>query len=157
MPGAAMTVSIRAVSAQPDLAPLVARWRVEAFFTEPGGITVDQMTALILAPPIGPKETFVLFDGGQPVGTAGLVRTDLETRTDLTPWLAGVYVLPAFRRRGHASALVRAVEAFARDAGVATIWLYTRTAEPLYASLGWERDAIEPHGEHTVVVMRRAL
>lgn len=146
-----------AVSERPDLAPIVARWRVEAFFNEPGGWTVERMTAAILAPPDGPEETFVLFDQDRPVGTAGLVREDLETRPDLTPWLAGVFVEPAFRGRGYASALVRQVEAFARTASVPALWLYTLKAEALYARLGWQRVGLEWEGNHDVVLMRRDL
>src|ERR1700753_2265409 len=67
-----MNVGIDAVSEKPELAPLVAEWRVGAFFDHPGGYTVEEMTALILKPPVGPEETFVLFDGDRPVGTAGL-------------------------------------------------------------------------------------
>lgn len=152
-----MSARIVAVSERPELAPLVARWRVDAFFNYPGGYTVEEMTALMLAPPIGPKETFVLFDHGQPIGTAGLVRADLETRPDLTPWLAGLFVEPGFRGHGHATALVRRVEAFALTASVPVLWLYTLTAEPFYVRLGWERAGMEQDNGHEVVLMRRSL
>ena len=152
-----MSHRIVAVSGRHDLAPLVARWRVEAFFNTPGDWTVEDMTARILAPPEGPKETFVLFDNDQPAGTAGLVRTDLRSRPDLTPWLAGVFVEPAFRGRGYASALVRQVEAFALAASVPALWLCTETAEPLYASLGWQRVGMEQDRGHLVTLMRRDL
>jgi GNAT superfamily N-acetyltransferase len=152
-----MRYRIVAVSDRPELAPLVARWRVDAFFNDPGGYTVEEMTALILAPPVGPKETFVLFDHDQPAGTVGLVRTDLEARPDLTPWLAGLFVKPAFRGRGYATALVRQVEAFARAASVPVLWLYTSTYEPFYLRLGWHRVGMEQDGGHEVVLMRRFL
>ena len=152
-----MNRQIVAVFDRPDLAPLVARWRVDAFFNHPGGCTVEEMTALILAPPVGPEETFVLFDGGQPVGTAGLVRSDLEARPDLTPWLAGLFVEPAFRGRGHATALVRRVEAFALAASVPVLWLYTSTAEPLYLRLGWHRVGTEQENGQAVMLMQRFL
>ena len=152
-----MSHRIATVSDRPDLAPLVAHWRVEAFFQEPGGYTVEEMTALILAPPVGPKETFVAFDRDQPVGTAGLVHGDLDTRPDLTPWLAGVFVQPAFRGRGHATALIRRAEAFAAAASVQVLWLYTWTAEPFYARLGWQRAGVEREDGHDVVLMRRCL
>ena len=71
---------------------------------------MDQMTALILALPNGPEETFVLLDQGRPVGTASLAHTDLAARPDLTPWLAEVLVEPGSRGRGDATALVRRVE-----------------------------------------------
>ena len=148
---------IAAVSDRPDLAPLVATWRVEAFFSEPGGYSVEEMTALILAPPVGPKETFVLFDHDRPVGTAGVVHGDLDTRPDLTPWLAGVFVQPEFRGRGYATALIRRAEAFVTAARVPVLWLYTLTAEPFYARLGWQRVGVEQEDGQDVVLMRRSL
>lgn len=152
-----MSVRIVPVSKQPELAALVAGWRVSAFFDRPGGYTVEEMTALILAPPIGPKETFVLFDGDRPIGTAGLMRSDLESRPDLTPWLGGLFVEPMFRGRGHATALVRQVEDFARAASVPLLWLYTLHAERLYLRLGWQHAGVEQEGGHAVILMRCKL
>ena len=132
-------------------------WRVGAFFSAPGGYSVEEMTALILAPPVGPEETFVLFDQDRPVGTAGVVHGDLDTRPDLTPWLAGVFVQPEFRGRGYATALIRRAEAFAAAACVPVLWLYTLTAEPFYVRLGWQRVGVEQEDGHDVVLMRRSL
>jgi GNAT superfamily N-acetyltransferase len=152
-----MSYQIVTVSDRPDLAPLVARWRVEAFFSDSGGYSVDELTALILAPPVGPEENFVLFDGNEPVGTAGIAPYDLATRPDLAPWLVGVFVQPAFRGRGHATALVRRAEAFAQAASVPVLWLYTVTAEGLYARLGWRPVGMEQDNGQAVVLMRRDL
>ena len=152
-----MGFEIAAVSDRPELAPVVAAWLVDAF-GYPGGRTVEEVTALLLSPPVGPEETFVLFDQGVPVGTAGLAHEDLDARPDLTPWLAGVVVQPAFRGRGHATALVRRVEAFAAAASVPVLWLYTWTAEPLYARLGWHRTGLErdrKRGREVVLMTRR--
>ena len=149
---------IAAVSEHPELAPVVASWLIDAF-GNPNRRTVDGLAALILSPPVGPEETFVLFDRDQPVGTASLAHQDLETRPDLTPWLAGVFVQPAFRSRGYATALVRRVEAFASAASVPTLFLYTWTAEALYTRLGWERVGLETHPKMgiEVVLMTRRL
>ena len=149
--------SIATVSGDPELAQIVAAWIVAAFFDGPGGFTVEEMTALILAPAEGPKETFVLFDDGQPIGTASLMPADLESRPDLTPWLAGVFVEPAFRGCGHAVTLVRRVETFAVEAAVPVLWLYTAKAEALYAGLGWKRAGMEEDKGEPVVLMRRVL
>lgn len=153
-----MPARILAVSDHPALAPQVATWLVEAF-GRPGGRSVAELTALILGPAKGPEESFVLFDGDTPAGTASLAHDDLDSRPDLTPWLAGVYVPPEHRGRGHASALVRHVEASARAAGIGTLWLYTWTAAPLYAGLGWIRVGLEHEIKRNipVVLMRRDL
>jgi predicted GNAT family acetyltransferase len=148
--------SIEAVSNRPELAAIVAEWLVGAF-GYPGGKSVQEMTTLILQPTNGPEETYVLFDEDRPVATASLVHDDLESRRDLTPWLAGVFVEPAFRGRGYATALVRRVEAFAAAASVPTLWLYTATAEPLYARMGWQRAGLEQDRGQEVLLMMRNL
>lgn len=147
---------IRAVSDHPDLAPLVAGWLFEAFHNHPGGMTPEALINLILRPPDGPAECFVMFDDGVPAGTASLAREDLVSRPDLTPWLAGVVVQPEFRFRGHAGSLVRHVEGFARAAGVKRLWLYTTFAEGLYARLGWVRVGFVD-GDGLTVLMSRDL
>jgi GNAT superfamily N-acetyltransferase len=147
---------IETTSGRPDLAPIVAAWLVKEF-GYPGGRTPEQVTARILAPPNGPEETFVLFEQDKPVGTASLTHDDLASRPDLTPWLAGVFIEPAARGRGYATALVRQVEAFAAAAAVPTLWLYTWTAEPLYTRLGWQRVGPETDKGKQVVLMTRHL
>ncbi|MFL1464251.1 GNAT family N-acetyltransferase [Roseococcus sp. DSY-14] len=117
------------------------------------------MAALILAPPEGPTGCFVAFEGAEPVGTASLVQQDLPSRPDLAPWLAGVFVVPEARGRGHAGRLVGHVEAHAAAAGVRTLWLYTGAADGLYARLGWQvaEAAVDPGSGKPVRIMRRAL
>ena len=147
---------IETTRGRPALARVVAGWLV-AEFGYPGGRTPEQVVARILGPPDGPEETFVLFEQDRPVGTAGLRHDDLASRPDLTPWLAGVFVEPAARGRDHASALVRRVEAFAATALVPTLWLYTWTAAPLYARLGWQPAGLETDKGKEVVLMTRCL
>lgn len=150
-------MSIVAVSAEPELAPIVARWLVGEFHDYPGGLTVAAMTHMILTPREPFEESFVLLENGQPAGTASLTIEDLETRPDLAPWLAGVFVRPPSRGRGHARQLVRAVESHARGHGIATLWLYTGHAAPLYAGLGWRAMGQERDRWGNVTLMRRDL
>jgi GNAT superfamily N-acetyltransferase len=147
---------VETTSGRPDLARIVADWLV-AEFGYPGGRTPEQVVTRILATPDGPEETFVLFEQDRPVGTASLSHDDLVSRPDLTPWLAGVFVEPAARGRGYASALVRRVEAFAATAEVSTLWLFTWTAAPLYARLGWQHIGLETDRGKDVVLMTRHL
>ena len=152
-----MAHRIETVSRRPDLAALVAQWRVDTFTGWSTRYTAAGIAAGILAPSAGPRETFVLFEDDRPIATAALAPTDLAARPDLTPWLAGVIVLPGFQGRGHAATLVRQVEGFARDAGVPVLWLYTTAAEGLYLRLGWERVGLEPDHGREVALMRRRL
>jgi N-acetylglutamate synthase-like GNAT family acetyltransferase len=93
------------------------------------------------------------------VGTASFVINDLPSRPDLTPWLASVLVRPQFRGRGYSVPLIQQVEAVAAAASVPTLWLYTWSAEPLYARLGWQRVGVERDADRDieVVLMNRQL
>jgi len=73
-------------------------------------------------------------------GSAMLIANDMDTRPDLTPWLAGVYVVETYRGRGYGSALVERVESEASAVGVERLYLYTPGAEDFYSRLGWALD-----------------
>ena len=150
------TLNIVALNDRPDLAPMVAEW-LYAEFNHAHGPSLEQRTDYLRSQTC-PEQTFVLCDNEIPVATASLVVNDLPSRPDLTPWLASVLVRPEFRGRGYSAPLVRHVEAAAAPMA-STLWLYTWTAEPLYARLGWdvvgaERDT---NRDIPVVLMKRDL
>ena len=72
------------------------------------------------------------------VGSSLLVTHDMQTRKDLSPWLAGVYVKPAYRRRGIASSLVARIETEAARLNVSRLYLYTPSEAAFYARRGWQ-------------------
>src|SRR5882724_9764656 len=79
----------------------------------------------------------VALDQSALLGSAMLVAKDLDTHPHLSPWLAGVYVLPKFRRHGVATALVSRIIAEARSLGIPKLYLYTVSAERFFSQLGW--------------------
>ena len=88
----------------------------------------------------GVPTVVVALEGGTLCGSAMLIAHDMRTRPDLTPWLAGVYVVDAWRGRGYGSALVRRVESESSGLGVRRLYLYTPDAEDFYSRLGWSLD-----------------
>ena len=144
------------ITERPRLAPAVAEWLLEEFRHALSPSFDEQLAKLIAQE--APEETFVLFDDDVPVGTASLVTNDLPSRPDLTPWLASVLVRPQFRGRGYSAPLIKHVEG-AAAASTAVLWLYTWSAEPVYARLGWERVGLERDTDRNieVVLMRRNL
>lgn len=79
-----------------------------------------------------------LLDGKTPIGTSMLVFDDMVTRTDLGPWLGGVYVLPEYRDHGVGTELTRHAMDKARELELPVLWLYTAKARHLYERLGWK-------------------
>ena len=79
----------------------------------------------------------VAIEDEQLMGSAALVNEDMRTRTDLSPWLASVFVKPELRNNGIARRLVRHIEGEAARRGIAKLYLYTEHARDLYIKLGW--------------------
>jgi N-acetylglutamate synthase-like GNAT family acetyltransferase len=79
----------------------------------------------------------VAIDNNVLVGSAALVKEDMRTRKDLSPWLAGVFVKPEYRKNGIATSLVRRIEGEATRRGIRKLFLFTEHARDLYSKLGW--------------------
>lgn len=95
--------------------------------------------------------------GPECVGCASVRTADLESRADLTPWLASVYVPPTRRRLGIGARLVRAAEAEAARLGVARLYLFTPDRQRFYAALGWTAHEHTVHAGEPVTVMCKQL
>ncbi|HZZ65005.1 MAG TPA: GNAT family N-acetyltransferase [Candidatus Baltobacteraceae bacterium] len=83
---------------------------------------------------------FVALDGGRIVGTAAafLHGGPSYIFKDRAATLAGIYVLPRYRRRGIARELTQRAVAWCREQGCASVRLRASTAgRPLYESLGF--------------------
>ncbi len=102
-----------------------------------------------------PTTYVALADGGL-LGSVTLVENDMDTRPDFSPWLAGLFVPPEFRRRGVGTALVEHAVGATTQIGVPTLYLYTADAQAFYAGLGWTRIAEDFYEGSQVVVMTRS-
>ena len=105
----------------------------------------------------GVPSFLVAFDGSELIGSASLIERDMDNHTELTPWLADVFVKPGFRRRGIASLLIRRIEDVARSAGISNLYLYTPSAASLYRRLGWTAVEHCRYKGIDVVIMSRTL
>ncbi|MGQ4879242.1 GNAT family N-acetyltransferase [Billgrantia sp. LNSP4103-1] len=104
----------------------------------------------------GVPSVFVAMEGDQPVGTAALLAEDMDSRRELTPWLASVFVLPEWRGQGIASRLVRRVEEEAAASGVDRFYLFTPDQQALYRRLGWrDLEELSYRGEEVTIMVRR--
>jgi predicted N-acetyltransferase YhbS len=100
---------------------------------------------------------FIALKGDEIVGTASLVENDLSTRSDLSPWLAAVYVVPEMRGMGVGTALVQAGIDEVKQLGLARFYLITPDRASFYTRLGWKKlEQTEYRGE-TVTIMAYAF
>ena len=81
--------------------------------------------------------TIVGLVNDTPAGMVNLVKHDAETRKDLSPWLAGVYVDENYRRLGYASKMIQIAHEEAKKIGIKKLYLATPDMEELYLKNGW--------------------
>ena len=151
-----MQPQIEQLSARPDLLPTVASWVYNEWWTEVDGAGAGTLADLLwdhLTPDQIPITLVASFER-YPVGTATLLAHDVGTEEwpNLSPWLAAVYVMPDYRRRGVGAALINAIVEKAASLGVGALYLLTLGGEEFYASLGWQ----VLHRSEDKVVMSRS-
>ncbi len=90
------------------------------------------------------------------IGTASIVENDLPSREDINPWLASIFVVPEWRMRGVASALIGAALAHAKFLHIERLYLFTDDLESVYAKFGFEKlDSGEFMGKRVLILMHR--
>lgn len=99
----------------------------------------------------------VAFDGEELLGTVCLKVHDMDTRLDLTPWLAGLYVSARRRGEGIGTALVSAIEREARKFNVKKLYLYTPESESFYAKRGWKIKERTEYHDCAVALMEKKI
>lgn len=123
----------------PDFIPTLAHWHYREWaYLRPDESLESRTTRLRNSCGHRAIPTVIIaFTGETLLGSAALIAHDMETRMNLSPWLAGVFVSPEQRRRGIGSALVQRVIEEATGLGVQRLYLYSPSAQKFYARLGW--------------------
>lgn len=93
----------------------------------------------------------------KPVGTASLVKNDMDNHQELSPWLADVYVKTEDRNKGYGSILVKRVMKEARALEYKKIYLFTPDKRSFYQNIGWQMLANESYRNETVDIMFHKL
>ncbi len=120
----------------PELA-LCARWRASTFSALDASFEQELRSLELFASDQSHGVALIAKLGHEPIGTCLLVESEIEPKHDVSPWLAGLFVVPEHRRRGAGAVLVRAIEDQARLRGASRLYLYTTAAAGFYARLGW--------------------
>lgn len=118
----------------PEVEPLLADLRQEYEVRYGDGDSVHDAPADAFDPPAG--AFIVLLDGPRTVAGGGIRRLDESTCEVKRMWTS-----PHYRRQGHASTVLAALESLARELGYSHVRLETGHAQPealaLYRRLGY--------------------
>ena len=100
----------------PELA-ICARWRANAFSVLEASFEQELRSLELFASDRSHGVALMAKADGKPIGTCLLAESEIEPNHDVSPWLAGLFVVPEHRRKGAGTVLVRAIEDQARQRG----------------------------------------
>jgi GNAT superfamily N-acetyltransferase len=154
----AVNFTVVTLASRRDLLPVVAQWIHDEWWqNEPNGLQI--LTELLQAhrEPERIPATFIALVDGIPVGSACLIERDIETEAwpELKPWVAAVYVQPAYRRQGLGATLLNTITVFAARIGQSDLYLTTEGKEEWYQGLGWQVLHEKTEASQLVVMHRR--
>lgn len=156
---ATLNMNIITLSAEPEHIPTLAQWHHAEWAHLNPGCTLEKRIAkmqVYLDSELVPS-TFIYKHEGQLAGSAAIIQSDMDTRQELAPWLASVYVAPDFRRQGVGSKLVAHVMLQAKAAGIAKLYLFTPDRAEFYKKRGWTIMVEEQYRGHHVTLMTAFL
>ncbi|MEJ2442120.1 MAG: GNAT family N-acetyltransferase [Exilibacterium sp.] len=133
-------ISIAPLASNPEVIAQLARWHWAEGQKLRREIDVRGRLIKLLAhlgdTPV--PQTFIALERGKLVGAASLIsHTQRLDPADPLYWLANVYVGEAFRRRGIATQLIQRVQDYARDLGLAELYLFTTDQREFYLRRHW--------------------
>ena len=153
-----MNLEIEYLADRMGSVPTLAGWHQDEWGARTPHLSLDDRIARFEAwgHRSGIPIAFVAVSDGVLAGCASLVEHDMNSRTDLSPWLASVLVAPGHRRRGIGSALSERVAREAQVLGFDKLYLFTFDKEPFYARLGWAMlDHTHYLGAPVTIMVRR--
>jgi predicted N-acetyltransferase YhbS len=110
------------------------------------------------ARPHGLPLGLVALDDNAPVGTVALAAQGTVSHPQFSPWVIGLWVERAHRRRGIGGKLLDAACAQARAAGDGSVYTSTVNSTGLFERLGWIKiDVGTTFGGDTVEIFKKAL
>ena len=129
---------IESLVGYPQFIPTLAEWHHAQWSYLDVGKSVAQRAATLRTHGRATVPmTLIALSRDTLLGSASLIAHDMDTRMDLSPWLASVYVAPAYRGHGVGSALVRQVVARAAALDFPALYLFTPDRAGFYERLGW--------------------
>jgi GNAT superfamily N-acetyltransferase len=151
-----MSLIIDDLANHPEFIPKLAHWFHEEWGHFHPQTTIEQRIAGLKKRCVqtsGLPITLIAKMGDHVVGTASLVKHDMEVHLELTPWLSSVYVETKHRRQGIGSQLVKRIVKLAANINAKTVYLFTPDRESFYARMGWQLLYREKYRGQRVVLM----
>ena len=139
----------------PHFLPTLAQWHQEQWsYLNPGENLHHRIARMqeYLGESFLPT-TFVAIEDNL-AGSVAIVENDMDTKPELSPWLASVYIAPEYRHKGIATALIKHAMQQAQAHGYKQLYLFTPDAQvAFYMQRGWQlMEATDYRGSRVTIM-----
>ncbi|AHG50212.1 hypothetical protein RLEG12_01000 (plasmid) [Rhizobium leguminosarum bv. trifolii CB782] len=148
-------IAIEPLNACPDMVPVCSSWTFGHWDCQ-AGTTFEEADRLFREAASKTSSlplTFVAMVDAKPAGMISLRENDFKGRTDLSPWLASLYVHPSHRNKGIGVLLIEKLEGEAERLGYDRLYLTTEDSKSLYEKSGWQEIdcVVTPFGDASLM------
>jgi N-acetylglutamate synthase and related acetyltransferases len=117
-------MNIISIRQHPEYADTAIRYFSSKWSSVPAQVYDDSIRHCIGAP--GPlPQWYLLENGGEIIGCAGLITNDFNSRMDLWPWICGLFIEEEHRGNGYGSLLLARAQKDSAEAGFSHVYLLT--------------------------------
>lgn len=102
-------------------------------------------------------QIWLLMDREEICGTASALEHDMTINTDLSPWLANIFIKKEKRGLGLGKTIVQHVMGEIKALGFRDIYLFTEDQHSFYEKFGWTVLKRELYEGKAVVIMKHTL
>lgn len=141
----------------PHLTPQVATWIESEWRRLPIHDYLDTVAKHQWRDGQSLPRTLVAVEDRVAIGTVSLLLGDMDTRSDLNPWLGCLYVEKDHRKRGVATKLIQHAEGLAKSMGIELLFLFTVREAYLFSKLGWVKIGEEFYEGENSTLMQKHL
>jgi len=116
-------MNIISVREFPEYAQIAIEYFPRRWATEQSKMVYADCISSCLNSPSPLPQWYLLYDGDEIIGGAGLISNDFISRMDLQPWLCALYIEEEHRGSAHGSLLIEYVKADAKKLGFPDLYL----------------------------------
>jgi GNAT superfamily N-acetyltransferase len=153
-------ISIKPLNEYPEYAPILAYWSYIQWYSERDiDFSVNVNSYIQRSKNESLPITLIAFLDSIPAGMVSIKPKDLWNRTDLSPWMASLFVYPKFRGLGISKQLISSAVLKAKSFNFSKLYLFIdKTCEfdlsSYYTKLGWNYfdDCIDNDGKKSTIM-----